>query len=198
MTNVTVHNPRFVVSQRFLLALAFGAGFMSLLLLGTANNRLAAADMGREVLSPSENNQVVVSSPFMLDSQAMSFMQSVASQQAEATGFFNLRASLVTHPDFFVHESDDAVAVTVDVPSTVNLEEIQVEVRDGSVLHIKGGHKDKFANVEFEKTFALGRHVDADAITATLSGKGMLTVKAPKVPKKAPEIRSIDVMKIEL
>jgi len=138
-----------------------------------------------------------------MDSHAVSVLRDLEQMHDRAfpldgTSPFNLRAALLTQPQFSVHESDDDITLTVTVPDAVRREDIQVQVREGSILHIRGGHDDKYSHVSFEKTFALGRHVDADAITASLSQNGVLTVTAPKFLKKGIDtIRKIDITKTE-
>lgn len=193
MTNVSVNSARTPASHRLLLGLALSAALLSFLLLGTANNRVVTPPAGRELIVPQTD---MFASPFMLDRHVMSLLRELESRQE--ADFFNLRAALLSQPRFDVQETDEEVAVKVDVPQSVPLEEIQVEIRDGSVLHIQGGHQDKHSRVAFEKTYTLGRHVDAGAITATLSKDGVLTVTAPKVAKKEEEVRKIDVIKTEL
>lgn len=199
MTNVSVNNnnnPKIILSRRIFLALAFGAALMSLCLFGTAHHRMnhsttPASDLGPDVLY----------SPFLMDSHAVSVLRDLELLQDQTSALsspFNLRAAMLTQPEFTVQESDEAVTVTAHVPETVRLEDIDVQVREGSILHIQGGRSDKYSHVSFEKTFALGRHMDADAITASLSRKGILTVKAPKFPtKQIDTIRKIDITKTE-
>uniref|UniRef100_A0A7S3LC26 SHSP domain-containing protein n=1 Tax=Amphora coffeiformis TaxID=265554 RepID=A0A7S3LC26_9STRA len=201
MTNVSVNNnPKLIISQRSLLFVLLGAALLSTLsLYGTAHYRTDFA-------TPAVPGPDVLYSPFMMDSHAVSILRDLEqlhdhafpSGGGGASSRFNLRAALLTQPQFSVHESDDAVKVTVHVPETVRREEIEVQVHEGSILYIRGGHNDKYTQVSFEKTFALGRHMDADSITASLSQKGILTVTAPKIAQKDIDtIRKIDITKTE-
>ena len=202
MTNVNVNNnnPKHPLSQRSVLFVLFGAAMLSMLsLYGTAHYR---TDVGTTLTALGPD---VLYSPFMMDSHAVSVLRDLEQLQDHASPIgsggsspFNLRAAILTQPQFSVHETDEAVTVTVNVPETVRREEIDVQVREGSILYIRGGHNDKYSQVKFERTFAMGRHMDADSITASLSNKGILTVTAPKlVQNEIDTIRKIDITKTE-
>lgn len=191
MTNVQRISNKATTSRRLLLALAVGAAVISFLMLGTSTHltrRVTINDGGgNELITQNE----VLASPFMLDQNVLAMLRELDLQQD--TEFFNLRASLLSQPQFDIQENESAVTVKVKVPKDVPIEEIQVEVRKGSVLHIQGGHKDETSQIRFEKTFTLGRHMDPDSITATLSKDRELVVTALKVTTKEKEVRKIDV-----
>lgn len=175
-----------------------GAALLSVVLL----NRSASTDRGPSghELVPQHQNDVLLS-PFMIDQHVMRMIQELEEmQRRHEASFFNLRApSLLSRPQFVVQEDDEVVEVKVDVPKDVPLEEIQVEIRAGSILHIQGGHDEYHSSIRFEKTFALGRHMNADNITAKLAKyTGELVITAPKVAKKEESVRKIDVIKTEL
>lgn len=205
MTNNN-NNPKIILLHRFFLVLVFGAALLSLYLLGTAHDENDGRIISRTyhqsepVLGPD-----VLYSPFLMDSHAVSALRELQvmhdqTTTAAALGPFHLRAPVVMpQPHFSIDETDQAVTVTVQVPETLKMEDIDVQVREGgSILHIQGGHRTTHSQVNFEKTFALGRHMDTDSITASLSNKGVLTVTAPKLVKKQVDtIRKIDITKTE-
>ena len=205
MTNKN-NNQKIILSQRLFLVLTFGAALLSLYLFGTAHDdnddRIISRTyhQSEAVLGPD-----VLYSPFLMDSHAVSALRELQvlhdQTAADALGPFHLRAPFVVppQPHFSIDETEQAVTVTVQVPETVQMEGIDVQVREGgSILHIQGGHRTTNSQVSFEKTFALGRHMDADSITASLSKKGVLTVTAPKLVKKQVDtIRNIDITKTE-
>lgn len=191
MTNVNVHSPKAATTRRLLLALAVGAAILSFVKLGRISDRGPKhPTQGSDIVSPND----VLATPFMLDHDVMALMRELDRPfLQEHNDFFNLRASFLSQPRFDIQEDDAAVTVKVDVPKDVPIEDIQVEIRKGSVLHIQGGHEDSHSQIRFEKTFALGRHMNPDNITATLSKDGELVIKAPKVSNVEKELRKIDV-----
>jgi len=191
-----------VASKGFLFFLAaLGTAAFSFFLIGSTKRIPVTVDDGRELLPQQQNDALY--SPFMIDQHVMSMIQELEHMhdRHEAQFFNNLRSpsSFLSQPRFDVQEDDESVTVKVDVPKDVPLEEIQVEIRSGSILHIQGGHEDNHSSIRFEKTFALGRHLNPDSITAKLSkSTGELIVTAPKEVKKEKEVRKIDVIKTEL
>jgi len=196
MTNVNVYSNKAATTRRLLLALAVGAAILSFVKLGRISDRgPKPPTTGNDLVSSND----VLATPFMLDHDIMAVLRELDRPlQEHNNDFFNLRASFLSQPRFDIQEDDAAVTVKVDVPKDVPIEEIQVEIRKGSVLHIRGGHEDSRSQIRFEKTFALGRHMNPDNITATLSKDGELVIKAPKVTTVEKEIRKIDVVKTEL
>jgi len=200
----TTHHTSTKASKGFLFFLAaLGTAAFSFFLIGSTK-RIPTTDIdeGRELLPQQQND--ALHSPFMIDQHVMSMIQELEHMHdLHEAQFFssNLRSpsSFLSQPRFDIQEDDEAVTVKVDVPKDVPLEEIQVEIRSGSILHIQGGHDDNHSSIRFEKTFALGRHLNPDGITAKLSkSTGELIVTAPKEVKKEKEVRKIDVIKTEL
>jgi HSP20 family protein len=101
-----------------------------------------------------------------------------------------------------VAETEKDIEVTADVPG-MEPKDIKVELREG-VLTIKGekqAEKDDkgkdYHLVErsygmFERSVMLPSEVDADKVAASFD-KGVLTVKLPKKPGAAENIRKIEV-----
>ena len=96
---------------------------------------------------------------------------------------------------FDVTQNEDSVSLTTSIPD-VPLRDINIEVIDGTVLHIHGEKHTSGSHVRFDKTFALGHHLDESNIKAKLTKAGELIVTAPKVGKstKREIIRNIPIM----
>lgn len=125
----------------------------------------------------------------------------------DLVAFFNHELQLpLLHPETFVRRKNDffmphcniqedgrLVTVTLAVPD-IPLEDIHIEVLDGSVLRVAGGHSKLGNSVQFEKIFALGRHIDSESIQATLS-HGELKITTPR---KRMEIDNKNTRKIDV
>ncbi|CAK9138761.1 unnamed protein product [Ilex paraguariensis] len=90
-----------------------------------------------------------------------------------------------------------------DLPG-LKKEEVKVEVEEGRVLQISGERNkeleeknDKWHRVErssgkFLRRFRLPENVKVDQIKASMEN-GVLTVTVPKLPKKKPDVKAIDI-----
>jgi HSP20 family molecular chaperone IbpA len=100
-----------------------------------------------------------------------------------------------SHHPYQVHEDDKMYTVSVDVPG-VRPENMNIKIEDNNVLHLSGGRKiqdgDKFSERKFEYRMTLGDDVQVDKISASLTD-GVLKLSAPKMEKKKPESRSIQI-----
>jgi HSP20 family protein len=86
-------------------------------------------------------------------------------------------------PCYEIHEDDTKFQFSIDVPG-VKPEDMTVQVeQNGRVLHLAGGRKikrgDEVIETRFEKSFSLGKNIDASKITANLAD-GVMVVTAPK------------------
>jgi len=105
-------------------------------------------------------------------------------------------------PAVDIYEEDNAIVLKAEVPGLTK-DEIVVEVHEGT-LTIKGEKKEEkeektkhFYRAErrygaFQRSFQLPDTVDHEAIKATFKN-GVLELTLPKIEKKAPEARKIEV-----
>ncbi|KAG7359262.1 heat shock protein Hsp20 [Nitzschia inconspicua] len=104
-------------------------------------------------------------------------------------GFWHSR-----HP-YQVHEDDKTYTVSVDVPG-VRPEDMDVKIEENNVLHLSGGRKiqdgNNFSERKFDYRMTLGDDVQVDKISASLAD-GVLKLTAPKMEKKMPEARTIQI-----
>jgi len=169
-----------------------------------ATDRLAAkqneqmvtmSSSSSRALSPELLRNDFFASPFMFDQDLMALFNKL-NHPLPPDPFF-LRAGgaggLLTPQQYDIQEDDRAVTVTVAVPD-VPLKDIDIEVIDGSVLHITGGRKTDHSTIKFEKIFGLGRHMDSESIEATLKD-GQLKITTPKknIELGDKNIRKIDI-----
>ena len=209
------------------MAMAFGAGLFLLLQLVAnrilARQEANAPSPSSKMISPSFSSTSVhrpidlfadefFSSPFMIDSDLLALKNEMDRQFQELDRHFQgdsgafsplLRLGGRTGPstslwgDYEVKEDDKKVTVTVSFPEGVRVEDINIEVIDGDVMHISGGRKMEKDGVAsetwFEKRFALGRHMDQANIAAKVKS-GTLTITTPKVGHaKEKEVRKIPI-----
>lgn len=160
----------------------------------------------RNNLSPEWLRDDFFASPFLLDKELVSLFDTMDHHHSllSSDSLFlrkNYDGSSVFAPPsgssshFDIQEDDKAVTVRVSVPN-VPLQNIEIEVIDGSALHIKGGTKTEngqsSSSVYFEKTFALGKHMDADNISATFKD-GTLVIASPKKYSDLKQVRKIEI-----
>lgn len=105
-------------------------------------------------------------------------------------------------PKVDVAETDKDVEVTVELPG-LDEKDVEVTLADG-VLTVKGEKKSErkeegkgFYLAErsygsFQRSIALPEGVDADKVSAEFS-KGVLTVKAPKLPEVQTSVKKIAI-----
>lgn len=97
-------------------------------------------------------------------------------------------------PVFDLTQDEDSVSLTTSIPD-IPLKYINIEVIDGTVLHIHGEKNTPNSLVSFDKRFALGHRLEETNIKATLTKSGDLIVSAPKVGfGKKSEVRKIPVL----
>ena len=82
--------------------------------------------------------------------------------------------------EFHLTQNADSVSLTTSIPD-IPLEDINIEVVDGTVLHIHGEKNTLDSHVSFDKQFTLGQHLEETGINAKLTKTGELIVSAPKV-----------------
>jgi len=97
-------------------------------------------------------------------------------------------------PVFELTQDEDSVSLTTSIPD-VPLKDINIEVIDGTVLHIHGEKNTPESHVSFDKRFALGHHIEETSIQAKLTKEGELIVSAPKVGSgKQSQVRKIPIL----
>lgn len=99
-------------------------------------------------------------------------------------------------PGYEVHEADGKYIICVDLPG-VKLADVSAQVEnEGRTLRIFGSRQtasedgSKTQTVKFLKRFAIGNHMDADHLTATLED-GVLTLTAPVKEKVKVPVHTI-------
>lgn len=140
-------------------------------------------------------------SPFMLDKDLMSIFDEMNRHHEKMMSSmlypFNddpfvwptLRGNAVS--PYAIEEDEKGVTVTVNMPK-IDMKDISIELIDGSVLHIHGGRATGSSSMQFDKMFALGRHMDSDHIEAKLHD-GKLKITTPKVGPLPEKVRLIDI-----
>jgi HSP20 family protein len=90
-------------------------------------------------------------------------------------------------PAVDVHEQDYELRIVADIPG-VGPGGVDLEVEDG-VLHLRArrgaGERAPEGDLEYRRSFALGRGLDPAGVTAELS-RGVLTVKVPRPASQRP------------
>ena len=96
--------------------------------------------------------------------------------------------------EFDLTQDADSVSLTTSIPD-IPLEDINIEVVDGTVLHIHGEKNTLDSHVSFDKQFTLGQHLEETGINAKLTKAGELIVSAPKVGNvKKTGVRKIPIL----
>ena len=96
--------------------------------------------------------------------------------------------------EFDLTQDADSVSLTTSIPD-IRLEDISIEVVDGTVLHIHGEKNTLDSHVSFDKQFTLGQHLEESGINAKLTKAGELIVSAPKVGNvKKTGVRKIPIL----
>lgn len=83
-------------------------------------------------------------------------------------------------PTFQIHEGNGSVKLTTSIPD-IPLEDIDIEVVDGRIIHIKGTKTTDSSHVSFDRRFSIGQKVDEAKLEAKLTRDGVLEVSAPEV-----------------
>ena len=99
-------------------------------------------------------------------------------------------------PVFHMSEGDGKVMLKLAIPD-VALDDIDIEVLGGRVIHISGEKTTDNSHVSFDKRFSIGQHVDASKLEATLT-KGELVLSAAKSEGNKDDVRKIQITKEEL
>jgi HSP20 family molecular chaperone IbpA len=131
-------------------------------------------------------NDEFFSSPFMFDSGLLEIKKEMDRQRElmfKSMSSPTLSLDKMFEPAYNVKEDEDKITFTVSVPD-IPLEDIDIEIRDGRVMHISGRKKIErngaVSVTSFDKRFALGTNMDQDHIAAKLHG-GELIVETPKL-----------------
>lgn len=96
--------------------------------------------------------------------------------------------------EFDLTQDAESVSLTTSIPD-IPLEDISIEVVDGTVLHIHGEKNTLDSHVSFDKQFTLGQHLEESGINAKLTKAGELIVSAPKVGNvKKTGVRKIPIL----
>lgn len=96
--------------------------------------------------------------------------------------------------EFDLTQDAESVSLTTSIPD-IPLEDINIEVVDGTVLHIHGEKSTLDSRVSFDKQFTLGQHLEESGINAKLTKAGELIVSAPKVGNvKKTGVRKIPIL----
>jgi HSP20 family molecular chaperone IbpA len=83
-------------------------------------------------------------------------------------------------PTFQIHEEKGSVKLTTSIPD-IPLKDIDIEVVDGRIIHIKGTKTTDSSHVSFDRRFSIGQKVDEAKLEAKLTKDGVLEVSAPEV-----------------
>ena len=83
-------------------------------------------------------------------------------------------------PTFHIREEDGIVKLTTSIPD-IPLEDIDIEVVGGRIIHIKGTKTTDTSHVSFDRRFSIGQKVDEAKLEARLTKEGVLEVSAPEV-----------------
>ena len=221
MTSVTAAHNKTPTRNPFIIAIALGAGLF--LLLQLVANRLLPRlpDSSSLIMAPSASyrqvrrsafempvdifNDEFFSSPFLIDSGLMELKKEMDREMEELSGGVVsplLRRQQSIWKGFGITEDNEKVTVTVSAPEGVTKDDINIEIIDGTVMHISGSSKQDTGGsvsvVRFDKRFALGRSMEQDKIAANLKD-GVLTITTPKAGHlfKEKEVRKIPI-KVEL
>ncbi len=92
-------------------------------------------------------------------------------------------------PCYEIHEDDAKFQLSIEVPG-VKAEDISIQVeQEGRVMRVCGDRKmtkgEEVTTTHFEKSFKLGKSIDANKVSANLAD-GILIVTALKDEEKAP------------
>jgi HSP20 family protein len=92
-------------------------------------------------------------------------------------------------PCYEIHEDDTKFQLSIEVPG-VKAEDINIQVeQEGRLMRVSGDRKmkkgDEVTTTHFEKSFKLGKTIDANKVSANLAD-GILVVTALKDEDKAP------------
>ncbi|XAR60570.1 hypothetical protein NMG60_11033997 [Bertholletia excelsa] len=124
-----------------------------------------------------------------------SALSSVPSSARETSQFANMRIDWKETPEAHVFKAD--------LPG-LKKEEVKVEVEEGRILQISGERNkeqeektDTWHRVErssgiFLRRFRLPENAKMEEVKASMEN-GVLTVTVPKVEKKKPEVKAIDI-----
>lgn len=105
----------------------------------------------------------------------------------------NIDREMWIEPTFKISEDGGLVKLTTSIPD-IPLEDIDIEVVGGRIIHIKGTKTTDSSHVSFDKRFSIGQKVDESKLKAKLTKGGVLEVSAPEISvdeKKA--VRKIPV-----
>ncbi|KAL7529514.1 hypothetical protein ACHAWF_003007 [Thalassiosira exigua] len=139
----------------------------------------AVADDGKDDLLPSTLWHDEFFSPF-LDMPLMK-------------GFPGMDEMMRMELPFKMDEEGDLVSLVMSVPD-IPLKDIQVEVIDGRMVHVRGEETTDSSHMNFDKRFSIGEHLDEARLKAKLTKKGELVVTVPKVgTEKKEEVRKIAI-----
>ena len=97
------------------------------------------------------------------------------------------------NPKFEMNDDEDQVSLRVFIPD-ISLENIEIEVIGGRVLHIHGEQIMDTSQVSFDNRYSIGSNLDESNLKAKLNKDGMLVVTAPKVASKKEDTRKIPVV----
>jgi len=101
--------------------------------------------------------------------------------------------TMLMEPAFKMDEDGDEVSLIIKVPD-VPLEDIDVEVIGGRIVHIKGEKTTPNSHLSFDKRFTIGQHLNESNLKAKLTKSGDLVVTAPKVGSgEKEEVRKISI-----
>lgn len=97
--------------------------------------------------------------------------------------FFGPSLSTHTQTHHHLHETDEAVTLSVDVPG-IKAQDLQVQVED-NIVRVSGERKTAGSESKIIRSFSIDpQSVDVDRIKANLDC-GVLTLTAPKLNKPA-------------
>jgi HSP20 family molecular chaperone IbpA len=92
----------------------------------------------------------------------------------------DLERKMWIQPAFKISEDGGFVKLTTSIPD-IPLEDIEIEVVGGRIIHIKGSKTTGSSHVSFDERFSIGQKVDEAKLEAKLSKDGVLEVSAPEV-----------------
>ncbi|KAL7481309.1 hypothetical protein ACHAW6_006993 [Cyclotella cf. meneghiniana] len=92
----------------------------------------------------------------------------------------NVQRNMRFDPSFKITEDRGMVLLTTSIPD-VPLEDINIEVVGGRIIHVRGTKKTESSHLSFEKRFSIGQNVDQSKLKARLTKGGVLEVSAPEL-----------------
>jgi HSP20 family molecular chaperone IbpA len=99
----------------------------------------------------------------------------------------NVQQNMRFDPSFKITEDRGMVLLTTSIPD-VPLEDIDIEVVGGRIIHVRGTRTTESSHLSFEKRFSIGQNVDESKLKARLTKDGVLEVSAPELSTNGKDV----------